>query len=218
MATAPIVDVPLPQLYAHYGRTLIVRPHALESPDELFEQICRDFRNTKIEQDANGDVRIMAPAGGESSTQNSDIVADLTIWSRQDRRGRVFDSSAAFRLPDGSILGPDAAWVTKKNLSTLTRAELTKFPRLVPDFIIELKSESDSIAELQRKMQSWQQNGVALGWLIIPDKRQVFIYRQHEAKPELVSASASLAADGIAQGFVLNLEPIWQGFSDLEQS
>lgn len=209
-------ELQLPKLFAEYGRTLIIRPNRQESHDEFFDRICNDFSNTKIEQHANGDVWIMPPAGGESSNRNGGIVAQLFVWAVTDRRGRAFDSSALFLLPDRSKLGPDAAWIRNKTLATLTPLERKKFLRLTPEFVIELKSPSDSLPALQRKMQKWMRNGVALGWLIVPEKRQVYVYMpEQELKKMEFKASTLLAAEGIMEGFVLDLQPVWQGLSEL---
>ena len=127
-------------VYAEYGRALIIRPADGEDTTALFDQMCHEFDNTKIEQDSKGNVYIMAPTGGESSDQNSAITAQLYTWSMQDSRGRAFDSNGLFILPDGSKFSPDASWVSKEKLRTLSKADRRKFLRLVPEFVIELKS------------------------------------------------------------------------------
>lgn len=206
------------RVYAEYGRTLIIRPSAEEDANELFEKVCADFdEHTRIEQDTEGNVHIMPPTGGESADRNSEITLQLRGWSKKDGRGRCFDSNVLFKLPDGSKLGPDGSWVSNEKLAALSRADRRSFLRLVPEFVIELKSPTDSFARLQRKMEDWMRNGVELGWLIHPDKQTVLIYRNDRVGPEFHESSAGtlLAADGPIKGFVLDLEPIWTGLTDL---
>lgn len=194
-------DVPLEQdvkqyLFAEYGRTLILVPGDGDDPEALFERVCAEFENTKIEQDEEGNVYIMAPVGAESSDQNAELTMQLRIWAKQDGRGRVF--------------GPDAAWVHNEKLAALPRSERRKFARVIPDFVVELKSPSDRISKLKQKMLEYRRNGVELGWLIDPDQRTVWLYRAGDEAPELFQGDR-LAADGPVTGFVLDLKPIWQG-------
>jgi Uma2 family endonuclease len=194
------------------GNILIVQPREDENTEVLFDQVCVLFEHYKIEQDSEGNVYIMPPAGGESSYQNSELSTQLGIWAKQDGRGRAFDSSVEFILPDQSKRGPDASWVSLQKLKTLTREELRQFLQLVPDFVVELKSPSDQSSKLQIKMRDYQRNGVPLGWLIDPEKRKVFIYRHGVDEVEVFEGDR-LLADGLVAGFELDLQPIWKGLS-----
>ena len=107
---------------------------------------------------------------------NAEIIAQLHSWWKTHRRGRLFDSNGGFFLPDGSMLNPDAAYVLPEKLKGLTKDDLTGFPRLCPDFVIELLSDSDSLPKAQEKMERWIENGAALGWLIDPYKKKVYVY------------------------------------------
>ena len=77
-----------------------------------FENFCADNPSLRAELSAQGEITIMAPGGGESSCQSADVCMQLGVWAKIDRRGKAFDSSAAFVLPTGAILAPDAAWVS----------------------------------------------------------------------------------------------------------
>ncbi len=206
---AAAIEVTPRFLFAEYGRTLVIRPSEGEDAEALFESICADFENTKVEQDSEGNVSIMAPTGGESSYQNSQLNMQLGLWAKQDGRGRAFDSNVLFILPDQSRLGPDGAWVASETLAVLPRATRRKFLPIVPEFVVELKSPSDHFSELKRKMQDWMRNGVQLGWLIDPDKRCILVYRQ-EIEAEVVRG-LDLSGEGPLQGFTLDLRPIWEG-------
>ena len=106
--------------------------------DELFFAICQANRDYRIERDANGDIQIMPPTGGETGKINSDLIIDLGIWARKDGRGVVFDSSTGFRLPNGSTRSPDVSWVLRKRLARLTAEEKRRFLPLPPDLIVEV--------------------------------------------------------------------------------
>ena len=202
-------------MYAEYGRSLIIRPADGEDTDLFFDEICEQFDNKKIEQDSEGNVYIMAPTGGESSDQNSEITLQLRLWAKQDGRGRALDSNALFILPDGSKRSPDGSWVSNEKIRALCKANRLKFLRLVPEFVIELKSPSDKLLELKRKMEEWMRHGVQLGWLIDPAKRQVFVYSKGVPEVAVLADVAIIVAGEPVNGFLLDLEPIWSSLADL---
>jgi Uma2 family endonuclease len=176
--------------------------------DEEFERMCEKTRFASLERSKEGTIIVNAPAGGLTSDGNSEINRQLRNWWLQHRCGRTFDSSAGFFLRDGSMLNPDAAYVTEEQLKGLTRSDLARFPRLAPAFIVELRSESDRLAGVQEKMESWIANGIELGWLIDPDAKQVHVYTQ-DSRPR-VESGPSVTGSGPVEGFVLDLEEVWR--------
>lgn len=177
------------------------------SDEQLFE-LCGRNRELRIERSAEGDLEIMTPAGGLTSDRNAEIIMQLRNWAKAEGRGRVFDSSAGFLLPNGAMRSPDAAWVLRERLARLPKAQRERFLPLVPDFVVELRSPSDSRAALEEKMVEYQQMSVRLGWLIDPERREVGVYRPGEP-PEQQSGAKELAGDPELPGFVLELEEIW---------
>ena len=121
----------------------------------------------------------------------------------------VFDSSTGFKLPNGADRSPDAAWIPRSRLATLTAQQKEKFLLLCPDFVIELLSPTDALAVTQAKMTEYTENGSQLGWLIDPEKRQVHVYRPHQAVVILENVM-EIAADPELPGFVLDLREIWE--------
>ena len=162
----------------------------------------------RMEQESNGDILVMSPTGAEGGGSNADLVTDLSLWARQDGRGKVFDSNAGFRLPDGSVRAADAAWVSWPRWNALTHEEQRRFSPLCPEFIVELRSPSDRLSDLRAKMQMWLANGAELAWLIDPDRKAVEIYRPGR-EPEVVEGASAVAGDGPVAGFVLELARIW---------
>jgi Uma2 family endonuclease len=92
--------------------------------------------------------------------------------------------------------------------NALTPEQRQKFPPIAPDFVIELRSETDSLSELQAKMREYQDNGVHLGWLINPKGRTVEIYRLGQ-NAEILPSPNSLDGEDVLPGFTLNLSKIW---------
>jgi Uma2 family endonuclease len=175
---------------------------------EQFYELCAANPELKLERNANGELVIMSPTGGETGTWNSDITIDLGIWNRQTATGKTFDSSTGFSLPRGSDRSPDAAWIPIEKWNALTAAQRKKFLPLCPDFVIELLSPTDSWIKGLAKMQEYQDNGCRLGWLIDPESNRVAIFRLGQPV-EILEAPSSLSGEDVLLGFILNLENIW---------
>ena len=175
--------------------------------DELFE-LCRRNPELRIERTSRGDLHVMTPVGGESSHRNAELVFALMEWAKRDGTGVVFDSSGGFLLPNGAMRSPDAAWVERSRWAGLTDEQRRRFIPLAPDFVVELRSPSDDLPELQRKMEEFREAGVRLGWLVDPEERRVHVYRPGRA-PEVLDHPGGVSAEPELPGFVLDLEPIW---------
>lgn len=175
--------------------------------DEEFEKICRENRDRKFERTAQGELVIMSLTGGSTGERNAELNGQLWLWNRQAKLGHIYDSSTGFRLPNGAIRSPDAAWVSQSRWDALTPEQRKKWVPLCPDFVVELKSPSDDIADLQTKMLEYQENGLRLGWLIDPDRQLVEVY-QADRSMELLSNPEEISADEIMAGFVIKLTGI----------
>ena len=149
----------------------------------------------------------MSPVGGESGNKELELGTDLSIWNRTTELGKVFSSSTIFKLPLGSQRSPDAAWVQLSRWNALSDEDRQKFPPLAPDFLIELRSRTDNLPELQAKMIEYRDNGVRLGLLINPQDRQVEIYRLG-VEVEVIQSPASVSCEDVLPGFILRLDRI----------
>ena len=178
--------------------------------DEEFFDFCLKNPDLHIERHSNGEVVILPHAGMETGYRNSEVSAQLGHWTKIDGRGVSFDSSAEFILPSGAAFAPDASWILKSRPASLTKAERELFGRLCPDFVIELKSPSDRLRSLRSKMDEWMANGAQLAWLIVPEKRTIYIYRPG-TPPEELSWIDFVACEGPVTGFRLELVDIWEG-------
>jgi Uma2 family endonuclease len=175
--------------------------------DELCE-FCAKNEALRVERDANGDLILMSPTGLEGGGAELELGTDLTIWAREDGRGKSFGVSAGFTLPDGSMRSPDAAWMSWQRWNALPLAERKRFGRVSPEFVVELRSESDELAELQKKMKMWLTNGVELAWLIDPQRRIAEMYRAGQAV-EVHEDPSSVQGTGVVAGFCLVMQRVW---------
>ncbi len=190
---------------AETPRSLVLDPPLT---DAEFEVLCAANDGVHFERTREGEILMHPPAGGFTSEGNAEVVSQLRSWWKTHRRGRMYDSSAGFFLPDGSMLNPDAAYVLPKKLKGLTKDDLTGFPRLCPDFVVELLSISDSLPKTQEKMERWIENGAALGWLIDPYKQKVYVYEP--GREASAVSGKSVRGSGPVEGFVLDLDEVWR--------
>ena len=188
--------------------TLNLHP-VVELTDDQFYELCQANRDLRLERTATGEIIIMPPAGGETGHRNIEISFQVQAWSRQNNLGIAFDSSTGFKLPNGAERAPDASWIKCDRWNSLNTEQKRKFPPLCPDFIIELRSETDSIKTLQSKMQEYIDNGAKLGWLIDPKTQKVEIYRL-EKQVEILQNPTTLSGEDVLPGFVLNLSFVFK--------
>lgn len=180
----------------------------VEMNDDEFFDFCQQFETERIERNAEGEV-IITPGGGFlTGVKNADIVAQLQRWAKIDERGIVSDSNGGYILPNGATRIPDAAWILKTRLETISLKQQEKFLPLCPDFVVELTSPSDSLKETQAKMIEYTENGVDLGWLIHRKTKQLFIYRP-DAAVEVLESPETVSGESLLSGFELDLREIW---------
>lgn len=197
----PVLMATLPRLEVQFDPVITM-------DDEQFFQFCQINRDLRMERTATGKVIIMSPAGGETGSRNAELTFALRQWAKRNERGVAFDSSTGFILPNGAIRSPDGAWVLRERLASLTPRQKRKFLPLCPDFVIELRSLTDEVADLQAKMVEYIANGAQLGWLLIPETQDVYIYRP-DAAPEHLQNPSQINGEPVAPDFVLDLADIW---------
>jgi Uma2 family endonuclease len=178
----------------------------IELTDEQFFQLCVNNRDLRLERTAEGELIIMPPTGWESGNRNARLTQRVGNWADADGTGLAFDSSTGFILPNGANRSPDAAWVRRERIEALN-PNPDRFLPLAPDFVVELRSASDSLTTTRNKMQEYIDNGVRLGWLIDPQNQRVEIYRQGR-DIDILQSPTSLLGEDVLPGFVLDLERI----------
>ena len=172
--------------------------------NEQFYQLCQVNDQWRLEETAQGELIIMPPVGAISGNRESELNGLVWLWNRQTKLGKVFSSSTVFILPNGGKRSPDVAWISNERWDSLTLQEQEKFAPICPDFVIELRSRTDALNQLQSKMQEYLNSGLKLGWLSYPQSQQVEIYRQNKAR-EIVLLPTTLSGENILPGFDLEL-------------
>jgi len=183
--------------------------------DEEFEVFCMKNEDVRIERTREGAIQMHPPAGIPGDDGNSEINRQFRNWWDVHQKGRVLGSNAGFFLLDGSMMSPDAAYVTAQQLTGVTRKQLTGFLRVCPAFVIELLSPSDSLAKTGEKMERWIANGAQLGWLIDPSRQMITIYQAGRETVE--SSTLKVDGSGPVEGFTLDLGKVWRCYEVPEE-
>ncbi len=194
--------------YPGHPPLLVHLQPVLEMTEDQFFDFCQINRDLRIERNAMGELIIMPPTGGETGIRNFSLIFEFGKWLEKHPNGVAFDSSTIFKLPNGAKRSPDLAWVANEKWNALSAEEKKKFPPLCPDFVVELRSPSDSVRNLQAKMEEYIENGAALGWLIDPLEKKVHIYRPN-AEIEILDNPKQVSGEPLLKGFVLNVKKLW---------
>jgi Uma2 family endonuclease len=176
--------------------------------DRQFYDFCLTNPDLRIERKASGEIIVMPPAFSDTGNRNLRIAAQVFNWAEQDETGEAFDSSAGFTLPNGAMRAPDVAWILNDRWNALTPEQQASFAPIVPDFVVELRSSSDRLPDLQEKMEDYLANGVRLGLLVDRKSCQVHLYRPNVA-PEILEKPETVSCEPELPGFRLRMAKIW---------
>ena len=151
----------------------------------------------------------MPPTYLETSRRNQKIIKQLANWAEEDGTGEVFESNGMLVLPNGAKRCPDAFWITKAKYFALSNEEREQeLAHIVPDFVIELRSKTDSIKNIKEKMLEYIENGVRLGWIIDPYEKRIHIYREN-GEIEILENPKTVSGENILKEFKLELAEIF---------
>ena len=187
---------------------LVLNISSLEMTEDQLLKLCSDNGDMRIELTAEKELIIMPPAFSETGWQELELALQVGTWAKQDGTGRAYGPTAGFTLPNGAVRSPDVSWILLSRWETMSDSERRGFAKVCPDFVIELRSESDSLREVQFKMSEYMENGSRLGWLIDPQNRRVHVYRPGQPV-EILEEPTGVSADPVLPGFVLDLSAIW---------
>ncbi|MEA5504093.1 Uma2 family endonuclease [Halotia wernerae UHCC 0503] len=176
---------------------------------EQFYQLCQENPDVKLERNAQKELIIIPPTGGETGKHNVNLIVQVALWNEQTQLGEVFDSSTGFTLPNGADRSPDVSWVEITRWNSLTKQQKEKFIPLCPDFVIEILSPNDNLQKTQKKMQEYIENGCRLGWLLNRKKQEVEVYRPSQ-NLEILKSPQTLSGENILPGFTLKMQRIWE--------
>lgn len=190
-------------------RTITVQtgPPDIRFTDEEFERFCAEHTDLRIEMDSEGEMIIQLPVVTEGGGRNFLLTTRFGGWVEADGTGVGFDSSTGFTLPNGAKRSPDVSWMRRERWDALSAKQKSKFARICPDFVVELRSKSDRLKTLRNKMEEYMANGAQLGWLIDPLEKKVYIYRP-DLPIEILDNPTNISGDPLLKGFVLKLEGI----------
>lgn len=190
-------------LVLHFG------PLLKKMSEEEFYEFCMLNKDLRIELTSSGDLIIMPPTGGKTGLRNFKLNGMFGVWVEKDGTGFGFDSSTLFSLPNGAKRSPDLAWVRKERWEALSDEEQERFSPLCPDFVVELRSPSDSLKRLRQKMEEYVASGAQLGWLIDPVEKKVYVYRPGSAV-EILDDPESVSGEPVMRGFALDVRALWE--------
>lgn len=204
VAEKSIVTLPevLPQ-----GR-LIFKPHH-PLGDEAFFELSQKLEAHRIEREPDGSILIMSPASNRSSNRGGRIFAQLLQWSDERESGEAYESSSGYTMPDGAVRSPDVSWISAERLKDVPTDQLDRFAPVVPNFVVEVRSPSDSRTELEEKMLEYAKHGVELGWLVDPQNHSVSVFNQDGFVETLSDAPAKLDGGPTLPGFICSMKRVW---------
>lgn len=177
--------------------------------DEELQHFCAANEPLRIERTKEGDLVVMTPAGGKTGNKEGYIFRELDFWVEREGKGIAFNSNTGFILPDGTMRLPDAAWLSDGQWQALTGKEQDGFVPARPEFIVELRSPSDRVSQIEERMEFWMEQGVLLGWLIDPQRKLAMIYRPGQ-ESETILAPEFLEGEGPIVGFRLKMQRFWE--------
>jgi len=196
-----------PAIEAETGVRILLNVQSARLTDDQFFRLCSDNRDFRIEMSAQKELIIMSPTNSETGRRNAKVNQRLSNWAEKDGTGECFDSSSGFTLPNGAKRSPDAAWITKRRWNRLSKEERQTSAPICPDFVIELRSPSDRLVDLEEKMREYISNSATLGWLLDPVDNCVVIYRP-EQNPERIEAPTVISGDPVLPGFNFDFKEI----------
>lgn len=180
--------------------------------DEFFS-FCQlpEMRHKRIERTKTGEIIIQEPVGGETSILNVELSAEVGNWNRKTKYGRIFGSSTGFTLPNTAVKSPDVSWIARERWEVLPKDLRKKFAPITPDFIIEIRSDTDSLKELKEKMEEYMENGCRLGWLIDRIGECTYIYRADGNRDVVDFFEKTLSGEDVLVGFTLRIADLeWE--------
>jgi Uma2 family endonuclease len=186
----------------------LVVPPGMRVSDRAFEKLCQVNPDLRLERTARGVLEVMPPTSGDTGQKNGWLTAQVVLWAMDDGSGVAFDSSTGFTLPNTAVRSPDASWILNDRWNALPEERRRiGFAPICPDFVVELRSNSDSKETLRQKMREYLEQGVRLGWMLDPLDGAVEIYRP--GRPvEILDKPATLSGEDVLPGFVLKLKGI----------
>jgi len=193
-------------LIMEFDKRYTLKNYSANMTDEEFYVFCSENKDFRIERDADRNVIVMEPVVFESGYHEGEAFGEVRNWTRKHGKGKAFSPTTGYTLPNGAIRSADASWISEERLAAMNPAEKQKFARIVPDFIIEIRSKSDRLKTLKAKMMEWITNGVRLGWLIDVKNQTTYIYRKVGEVEILEGLDKVLSGEDVLPEFEFKLD------------
>ena len=204
-AAAPDAGIPPLPLIGRLHLNLSALGVDPNTPDfgERLCQLSQDNPPYDFEFSAQGELIIMAPSGWESNIGEKAVNAPLFFWSL-DNAGFDCSQTVMFNLPGGARYMPDASWITQERYELLLSQEYRSTIDGAPDFVVEVRSRTDSLAAGLAKMQEWLDAGARLGWYLDPYAVRAYIFRPGQPV-EILDNPETLSGADVLPGFVFEV-------------
>lgn len=197
-----------PTITEDFGWPFKLNVQRTQLTEEQFIVLCQENPELRLELSAQGELVIMPPTGSEGGWRSGEVFGSLRDWAKQDQTGLSFDSSTGFTLPNGAIRSPNASWIRRECWTALTKAERVKFAPICPDFVVEVRPQSDKLSDLLDRMRESLDNGARLGWLIDPLDQCAYVYRPGQPV-ETLEHPETLSGKSVLPGFVFQIQELW---------
>ena len=180
-----------------------INHRATDFAERFFRMAC-DNDPYEFEYTAWGELIVMPPAGWESNIGENQTNAPLVLWQNENG-GYTSSQNVLYQLPTGAMYMPDAVWITQERFDALRSGEYRSSIPGAPDFVVEVRSRTDSVNAGLAKMQEWMDGGVRLGWYIDPYERRVYVYRTGR-EVEVLNNPETLSGEDVLAGFLFEVK------------
>ena len=175
----------------------------------LLERLSDEYDGLWFEAGNDGEIIITGLAGGAARLIAGVIMEQIRLWLRAGGGGMAGDAQSGYDPPAGRPMGPDICWLSAATFGSLSEAEMRRrFWPVAPDFVVEIVSPSQKLADQQQKMRDWIAAEVKLGMLISPDDELVELYRA-DGSIETSNRPDAVSCDPVMPGFTLRFDEIW---------
>lgn len=174
--------------------------------DEVWELYC-DRANDHLRFELiDGELIEMSGPGGTHGRIAIRLGSYLFIFAEENNLGIVTGETGYHPGGDRfNLLLPDVAFISFERAPDPFPDKLVP---VMPDIAVEIKSPSNSLAELRGKAQRYMRLGTSLVWIIMPADQRVEIHRPH-SPAETLELGDALSGDDILPGFELEIRRLF---------
>lgn len=202
------LDAPLPNEWGFEYLQLRLPPE-WKLTEAAFLELCDLNEGWNFETTAAGELVIMPGTGLDNSERAMFVGAHIANWIIAGGGGRIGGEAGMAHLPDGARKAPDVSWISPARMEQRPDDYDGVLIPVCPDFVVEIRSRSDSVARQQEKMEQWMAYGARLGWLIDAYNERVWIYREGRDEPEELDKPTQLGGEDILPGLIVEMDRIW---------